>query len=552
MQPEIVRRIVRKWALAVVALTALGALVAFAVSKTMTPLYQARGNVLVVAGVGQSGSAPADLNLSAAEATTTAATLITAPPLLQSVINTQHLNEPLATLAGNVAATPQTNSELVDVSVTDPSPSRAARIGNAIMSAFVAQITQQNTDRINQAGAALQAEITQVQAQLNQSEQQLADATPDEATALRQEIGDQTSLLSQLTLNYGTFRATQQQNLETVSVATPASPPTVPSSPRTLFNTGVGALAGLLAGVTLAAVLEFLDQGLKTADDVRQRLGVPCLGIVPRHPNGAAGRPRNEREAIGAGEAYRRLRTSLLFASPDATLRSVVITSARSGEGKTETASNLAVALASADQRIVLVDADMRRPDLHRVFSRPLQGGMSELIMTVQPGERLSLRGAYPTSQPNLTLITSGTIPPNPSELLSSKRAGLLLHALENVYDLVVIDTPPIDAVPDALSIAAEASATVVVVDAGRTNATQAAATIEALRSVGATVVGVVLNRAREPRKPDYYYYYAEAPAASNGHHRADADAVEATPVMAAPPNGDGYESKYSVPGGTG
>ena len=564
MQPEIVRRIVRKWAVAVLALTVLGAVVAFAVSKAMTPLYQAKGNVLVVAGVGQSGSGAGDLNLSAAEATTTAATLMTAPPLLQSVINAQHLNEPLSTLAGNVAATPQTNSELVDVSVTDPSPMRAARIGNAIMSAFVAQITQQNTDRINQAGAALQAEINQVQAALNQSEQQLANATTAEATTLRQEIGDQTSLLSQLTLNYGTFRATQQQNLETVSVATPASAPTTPSSPRALFNTGVGALAGLLVGITMAAILEFLDQGLKTGEDVRQRLGVPCIGLVPRHTTPGTGRARIERDTLAASEAYRRLRTSLLFASPDSTLRSVVITSARSGEGKTETAANLAVALASTDQRIVLVDADMRRPDLHRIFSRPLQGGMSELIMSVRPGERLSLGSAAATSQPNLTLITAGTIPPNPSELLASKRATLLLHGLEAAYDLVVIDTPPIDAVPDALNLAAEATATLVVIDAGRTNATQAAATIEALRSVGANVIGVVLNRAREPRKPDYYYYYAEAPAAAgtqnlgngNGRERgllpAEFQRVAPPPLNGSPAYGEERETVYPVSGGDG
>lgn len=559
MQPELVRRIVRKWAVAVLALTVLGAVVAFAVSRAMTPLYQAKGNVLVVAGLGQSGGGTADLNLSAAEATTTAATLMTAPPLLQSVIHTQHLNEPLSTLAGNVAATPQTNSELVDVSVTDPSPTRAARIGNAIMSAFVAQITQQNTDRVNQAGAALQAEINQVQAALNQSEQQLATATAAEAATLRQEIGDQTSLLSQLTLNYGTFRATQQQNLETVTVATPASAPTTPSSPRTLFNTGVGALAGLLIGVTMAAILEFLDQGLKTAEDVRQRLGVPCIGLVPRHTTPGSGRERQERETLVASEAYRRLRTSLLFAAPDSQLRSVVITSARSGEGKTQTAANLSVALASADQRIVLVDADMRRPDMHRIFSRPLQGGMSELIMSVRPGENLSLRSARATSQPNLTLITAGTIPPNPSELLASRRAALLLHGLESAFDLVVIDTPPIDAVPDALNLAAEASATVVVVDAGRTNATQAQATIETLRSVGANVIGVVLNRAKEPRKPDYYYYYAEAPNEAGALNRTSGNASEPARLPAeyqrvAPPpsNGETRESSQPVRGAAG
>jgi capsular exopolysaccharide synthesis family protein len=206
-----------------------------------------------------------------------------------------------------------------------------------------------------------------------------------------------------------------------------------------------------------------------------------------------------------------------------------------------------------------LVDADMRRPDMHRIFSRPLQGGMSELIMSVRPGENLSLRSARATSQPNLTLITAGTIPPNPSELLASRRAALLLHGLESAFDLVVVDTPPIDAVPDALNLAAEASATVVVVDAGRTNATQAQATIETLRSVGANVIGVVLNRAKEPRKPDYYYYYAEAPNEAGAQNRSNGNAPEPARLPAeyqrvAPStsNGEPRESSHPVSGAAG
>lgn len=507
MQPQHLRKLVRKWSLAVVALTAVGAIVAFAVSKAMTPIYQAKGNVLVVAGVGQGGgSAPADLSLNATEATTTAATLITAPPLLQSVIDTHHLSISESTLAGNVAATPQPNSELVDVSVTDPSPARAAMIDNAIMAAFVAEITKQNTERIDQTGAALQAEINQLQSTLNTEEQQLAGASTSQAAALRQAISDQTTLLTQLTLNYSTFRATQQQNLETVSVATPASKPTVAISPRVLVNTLLGGVAGLVIGLAMAALLEFLDQGLKTPEDVAQRLGVPCLGVVPSYPPGGGG-PHQARNVVGATEAYRRLRTNLLFASPDSELRSIVVTSTHAGEGKTQTAANVAVALASAERRVLLIDADMRRPDLHRLFSRPMKNGMSELIMTVRQGDTLTLNGSHATSQRNLTLITSGVIPPNPSELLSSSRAALLVRALETAFDLVIIDTPPVDAVTDALSLAAEASGTVVIVQAGRTNAAQAAATIEALRNVGAKVLGVVLNKAKE-RRADYYYNY--------------------------------------------
>ena len=517
MQAQHLRKLVRKWAFVVAALTVVGAVAAFAASKAMTPVYTARGEVLVVAGVGQSGSASsADVSVNATEATTTAATLLTSPPLLQSVINSTHLKDPVSTLAGNVAAAPEVNSELVALSVTDPSPTRAAMIDNAIMNAFVAEITKQNTDRINQASAALQAQISQVQATLQQDEQDLATASNAAATALRQKIADETALLTPLELNYSAFRASQEQNLETVSVATAASAPTSTTSPKTLVNTGVGALAGLLIGFALAAALEYLDQGLKTADDVVDRLGVPCLAVVPRYPV-SDGRAHPPDRVANVNESYRRLRTSLLFASPDSTLRSITITSVRSGEGKTQTAANLAVALASSEKRVLLIDGDMRRPSLHRVFNRPLSGGMSELILAAKPGHTLVLNGAHTTSQRNLTLITSGTIPPNPSELLSSDRAALLLRGLESQFDVTVIDTPPIEAVSDALALAAAASGTVLVLEAGRTNVADATKTLEALRSVGANVLGVVLNKARERRDAAYYYYYrdheAETPA---------------------------------------
>ena len=511
MQPQHLRKLARKWLPAVIALTVIGAVVAFVVSKAMTPIYQAKGEVLVVAGVGQSGSiSTADVSVNATEATTTAATLLTSPPLLQSVITSAHIKDSVATLAGNVAATPEPNSELVQVSVTDPSPQRAAMIDNAIMAAFVAEITKQNTDRIDQASAALQSQIDQVQAQLKHDEQQLATASNEAATALRQQIADETAVLTPLELNYSAFRASQQQNLETVSVATPASPPTAVASPHVALNTIVGALAGLLLGAGMAAGLEFLDQGLKSADDVAERLGVSCLSLVPRHPLARDGRTPAPNKVAGVNEAYRRLRTNLLFASPDVALRTIVVTSTHAGEGKTQTAANLAVALASTEKRVLLIDGDMRRPDLHRVFGKPLNGGMSELILAVEPGTRLVLNGAYATTQPNLTLITSGTIPPNPSELLSSDRASLLLRALEKQYDIVIIDTPPVDAVSDALTLAAEASGTVVVLEAGRTNAAEATKTIESLRRVGARVLGVVLNKARERAEPGYYYYYRE------------------------------------------
>ena len=502
-----------------IVLTFLGAAVAYAVSKSLTPIYEAKGDVLVVAGPGQAGVA--GLNLNAQQATTTAATLLIEPPLLQSVIVSNKLNETVDALAKRVTATPQSNTELVDVLVQDPSATRAAQIDNALMNAYAAQVTQQNSARINQAGAALQAQITQVQATITQENQALASAPrSQDATALRATISANTALLTSLTLNYSSFKATQAQNLDTVSIAAPAATPLTPASPRVTLNTALGAVAGLAVAVGLVGLLEFLDQGLKTPDDVRDRVGVPCLGVVPRYEASKSRTlsARRQRELDAATESYRRLRTNLLFSSPDADLTSVVVTSARSGEGKTRTAANLAVALAGSDKRVVLIDADMRRPSQHRLFAKSQENGMSDLILATTVDRVPELNGTHATQHPNLSLITSGTIPPNPSELLSSNRAALLLHSLVATHDLLVIDTPPADVVTDALSVAAHASATIIVVEAGRTNAAQAIAVIDSLRNVGANVIGIVLNKAKRRTDGSYYQYgYSAKGAPASG-----------------------------------
>ena len=517
MNPARLKKLVRRWALPVLALTVLGAVLAFLVSKSLTPVYEATGDVLVVGGPNQSATTN-DLALNATQATTTAASLLTEPPLLQQVITSLHLQLAPDTLAKEVTATPKPNTELVDVTVRDPSAVRAAQVANAVMTTYVAEVTNQNAQRINQGGAALEAQIAAVQSAINQEQQQLAAAehANQDTTALRANISSNTALLTQLTLNYSSFKATQAQGLETVSVAAPASEPTVPASPRVSLNTALGAAIGLLVGLVMAAALEYLDQGLHTADDVVERLDLPCLGLIPRYPTSrtpgeqGTGRrsDRDARAVAAASEAYRRLRTNILFSRPDAELKSVLLTSVRSGEGKTCTAANLAVALASSEKRVLLVDADMRRPDQHRLFGKQLTDGMSDMILRTGRNAVASLNGVHGTQFDNLTLVTSGTIPPNPSELLASERAQALLESFAKKHDVVVIDTPPAGIVVDALALAAHASAVVLVVEAGRTNAGQAAAVVESLRSVGAHVAGIVLNKARTRDVAGYYYQY--------------------------------------------
>jgi capsular exopolysaccharide synthesis family protein len=512
MQPDQLRKLARKWTIPILVLTIIGAGAAYFISHRLTPMYEAKGSLLVVAGPGQAGSA-SSLNINATQATTTAATLLTEPPLLQQVINQLHLDLGTDALAKEVAATPQNNTELVDVVVRDASPVRAAQIANSLMNDYVTQVTNQNTQRINQAGAALQAQIDGAQATLRQEEQQLATSqrSGQDTTALRSAVAADSALLSQLNLNFSSFKIAQAQNLETVTVAALASPPTAPASPSTLLNTVIGAIIGLLVALGVVALVQFLDQGLNNAEDVRQRLGLPCLAVVPRYRGlptvGKRRGRRKERSAESAMEAYRRLRTNLLFSSPDAELKSIAITSVRAGEGKTSTAANLAVALANSEKRVLLIDADLRKPDQHRLFNKSLDGGFTELIVSQFAGAP-SLNGVYTTDFANLSLITCGTIPPNPAELLASKRAHVLLRALAEQRDVIVIDTPPAGVVTDPLSLAADASATILVVEVGKTNAAEASNVIDALRGVGANVVGVVLNKAPKRRGRGYSYTY--------------------------------------------
>jgi capsular exopolysaccharide synthesis family protein len=219
----------------------------------------------------------------------------------------------------------------------------------------------------------------------------------------------------------------------------------------------------------------------------------------------------SKRHQRSANEAYSRLRTNLLFAELDRPLRSIVITSSRAGEGKTRTATNLAIALAATEKSVVLLDADMHRPAQHRVFGRPMAPGMSDmLIAPTTRGAPPLLDKSFATSYRRLSLVTSGVQPPNPSELLASPRTTALVRGLEFQRDVVVIDTPPVQAVTDALSISAHVTGVIIVVESGKTDADQVRAVIESLHNVGAKVLGVVLNKATQRSMHSYYYYEYE------------------------------------------
>jgi capsular exopolysaccharide synthesis family protein len=292
----------------------------------------------------------------------------------------------------------------------------------------------------------------------------------------------------------------------------------------------------------LAFVLENLDTSLKTPDDVRRALHLPTLGVVPDfaalslgygrraltlptvNAGGELAAPKGEivgllHDHSVPAEAYRSIRTSILFCNPAQPPRSLLITSSQPGEGKTATTVNLAISLAQLGNRVIVVDADLRQPRCHRALGIPLGRGLTEVLRDGVPLDdviqQLSLDGnAAIRAEANgtaLNFLQSGAPPAHPSELLASARMRETLQLLLDRYDMVLVDSPPVFPITDAAILAAKVDGVVLVVRGQRTERQITREALERLRFMNATVVGVVLN-AVDPGSSDYYrypYYFA-------------------------------------------
>ncbi|WP_372663099.1 CpsD/CapB family tyrosine-protein kinase [Cohnella sp.] len=206
-------------------------------------------------------------------------------------------------------------------------------------------------------------------------------------------------------------------------------------------------------------------------------------------------------------EAYRSLRTNIQFSSIDSRIQTIMVTSASPGEGKSTTASNLAATYAQAEQKVLLIDADLRKPTAHHTFLCSNRYGLTN-VLTNQCGVK---EVVVETFVPNLYLLPSGMIPPNPAELLASNKMKVLLEQLKDEFDIIILDTPPTLAVTDSQIIASISDGIVLVVDSGRVKITQAQKAKEKLVHVNARLLGVVMNNLKRSNQDDYYYYYGSA-----------------------------------------
>lgn len=290
-----------------------------------------------------------------------------------------------------------------------------------------------------------------------------------------------------------------------------AEKPQTPVSPRTLLNLTLALGLGVVLGLGLAFFFEYIDSSIKSPEDVRAYLGLTTLGMVPalspktwkgREPLINAGVPPN------FAEAFRALRTNVLFSAADEGTRRLVVTSTGPGEGKTMVAANLAIGFAQTGQRVILIDADMRRPRVHQVFGQNQEPGLSNLLV----GHTAASTTIKKSGVPGLWLLNAGRLPPNPAELLGSQRFKEFIELLSEHFDSVIIDSPPIMAVTDSAVAATAATGVVFVVGAEMTSRQAAAVAIEQLQKGRPHLLGAVLNRVELERNSYYYsgYYRRE------------------------------------------
>ncbi len=502
--------VLRSWFWILVASVLLAGGAAYLVSSSLPKVYE--GKVTLI--VGQSlNSANPDINqlLASQRLSKTYADLATTTPILQQVIAKNGLTAAPDDFRKLITADAPSDSTLVHLVVQDGDASRAAALANSLAAALIAA-SPAIAGRDSQVQQFIDADLAATQSQITDTQAEILRLTglPARTAGQDQDLQVLQGRIVTLRQTYATmlgFSSNSGANL--ITVVDPASPPALPASPRILLNTILAALVGLLLAIGVAFLLEYLDDSLKTADDVEVVVGLPTLGTIIKMRGDKA---RSEIYRLAAilyprspvAEAYRTLRTNVEFAAVDAPVRTLLVTSSIPGEGKTTTASNLAVVFAQAGRRTILVDADFRKPGVHRIFDLPNNHGLSSLLRTDETTIELV---AQATEQDNLLVITTGPLPPNPAELLGSQRMRLILERLAADADLVIVDSPPLQAVTDAAILSSITDGTLFVIDAGRTRRGAVRSGREALAKADARTLGVALNRLPERSMGGYYYY---------------------------------------------
>jgi non-specific protein-tyrosine kinase len=493
------------WAWLIVIAGILAGAAAYVVSINTLPIYQTSTRLLVSAPPATSGSLDSSAMVSTQTMTSTYSQMLLDRPVLQGVIDQLKLNTTSDELKKSISVDVVTNTQLLVITVNDPNPTQAANIANAIAQVFAARIRELQSQRYAASRDGLAKQVSDMEGQITDTNNQIANTSdPVTLEQLQARLTQYRTIYSNLVTSYEQIRLAEEQTSTNVVVSEPASVTNIPVSPKTARNTLLAVVAGMLLAAGVVFAIDTLDDTIKNPEELRRKFNLPILGMIAWHETQdnkpiAQAEPRSP-----TAEAFRALRTSITFAAVDRPLRRIMVTSPTPQDGKTTISSSLAVVLAQADKQVVLIDADLRLPKVHRKFGLHNRIGLTDLF--VRPLDALSGIVKF-VDTPGLAVITSGGLPPNPAELLTSHKMAEILERLNQDFDIIIIDTPPVLTVTDAAALAPAMDGVVLVAKPGSTKLSAFQQSLEQLRSVGARVLGVVLNDVN-PTSRKYGYYY--------------------------------------------
>jgi len=532
--------VIKKWWWLIAASILLAAASSYYSVSRVPRTYQAVTTVMVGQGLRKANPTFQDFSISQ-QLAQTYVSMVQRQPILQGAADA--LGLPYVPWPGSVSARTVPGTQLIEISVRDTSPERARALADEVARQLILQTPTDSAED--------QARLAFVQAQLQHLEENI-QATEEEIEAEQARLDAANSAraiqqfqnnIAALQQKLASYRSTYASLLQTVqggtnyiSVVEPATMPTRPISPRVRETVLLAAAIGVVLALGGAFLIEFLDNTVKTPDDVARTADLPTLGVIARIKGKgyqeklvAARQPRSP-----IAEAFRALRTNIQFSSVDKPVRTLMVASPTPLEGKSVILANLAVVMAQSGLSVIVVDADLRRPVQHAIFCLDNHHGLSNAILEpntalLKHGWRLELEGFAGSSSGgdegevperakaigtgSLHVVTSGPFPPRPADVLGSERMRALVEELKNQADVVLFDTPAVLAAADAAVLSTRVDGVVLLYDAGRTKRAMARQAVERLRQVDANLLGVVLNRV-SPRRGGYYayqHYYSQS-----------------------------------------
>ncbi len=508
--------VVRKYWWLILLTTVLGTAAAFYASATALPVYQATTTLEIDLGADPLSDPYTVSNARTVESVAEIFAAKTQFPLFLQQVREQLGLSADVKIEEMIGVQQIGSTQLIRIAAESNDPALSQALADTVARELIAQETAQQQARFQASLVELETQIEALETSVAQTQAEIAAlGDPDDALSEFVQL-ERSRLESQLTRDQTRlvvllssaeeFRLAMARYTDNVTIYAPAEFPSKPVGSRTMQNTLLGAATGLMIGVGVAFLLEYLDDTIKSPEDVKRTLALGVLGGLPysKRTNGQSPLVVAEQPLQPVAEAFRNLRTSIEFSSLDQPARTMLVTSPLPTEGKTFTAANLAVVLAQGGKSVILVDTDLRRPMVHRTIGLPKEPGVTTALLS--PDQRPYVLRS--TEVQGLRVVTSGAQAPNPAELLTSRRFQEFVSWLREEADVVVFDSPPVLSVTDAAVLSNLVDGTVLVLDCGETRTPAAMQAVERLVSVGGNLLGVVLNRLSQSRNGYYQYYY--------------------------------------------